>query len=116
MADPGNYKPCGCMAHLNKNDPRASIWRYALGCLEFPLKHPISHVASAEGEYPAKYLEGDWAALTNKQKNSMCKKLFKKFGVTRDQILTQIKALDYMPIKDENITVVICKKHSMMMM
>lgn len=110
------YMPCGCKAHLFKEDHRVSLWRYALGSLEFPLRHPISHMGKAEGEHSAKFLEGDWAALSEDQKFRMCKKMMQKFGIPRSEFEKQIRALGYMPIKDENIILVIYQKHSRMLM
>jgi len=107
-----SYVPCGCKAHLDPKDPRASIWKYALGCLEFPLQNPISHMGEAQGEKPSRFLKGDLRAISKDQKSRMFEKLKKKFGINIQIFLRQIKALGYMPIKDENIIVEICGLHS----
>ena len=107
-----HYVPCGCYAVLLECDPRAQIWRYALGCLKFPLQNPISHVESAQGERSAYFLKGDWNALSEKQKDRMFQALKLKFNVERSEFFSQIKTVGYMPIKDENITVVICEIHT----
>jgi len=106
-----SYVSCGCKAVLSPKDPRASIWKYSLGSLEFPLQNPISHRGKAQGEKPARFLQGDWRALSEVQKSRMFEKLKKKFNINIQFFLSQIKALGYMPIKDENITVVICGLH-----
>ena len=111
------YIPCGCKAHLFKEDPRASLWAYALGCLEFPLISPISHYGNADGMAGSrKFLKGDWAALSDAEKARMTEKLIKKFGISLQEFESQMKSVGYMPIKDENIILVICQKHSRMMM
>jgi len=107
-----SYVPCGCKAHLDPKDPRNSIWKYALGSLEFPLQNPLSHKGEADGETPALFLMGDWKALSEDQKTRMCKKLKKKFNINGQVFRSQMKALGYMPIKDENIIVEICGLHA----
>lgn len=110
-----SYVPCGCKAHLSKKDPRAIIWRLALGCLEFPLQNPISHMGEAQGEKPAKFLKGDWKALSEKQKTGILIEMRAKFRINTEIFQNQIRALGYMPIKDENITVSICAHHQVCM-
>lgn len=110
-----NYVPCGCKAHLNEKDPRAEIWRNVFGCLEFPLKNPISHIGQAEGEHEDRFLYGDWDALSFDQKVKMLIEMKKKFGISEQVFSSQVKALGYIPIKDQNIDVVICQKHTGMM-
>lgn len=103
--------PCGCKAHLSKDDIRASIWMAALGCLEFPLQNPIRHLAQAQGEKPTYFLKGDWKALSEAQKSRIFAEMKKKFGIDIQIFLNQINVLGYMPIKDVNINVEICGLH-----
>lgn len=109
------YEPCGCMACLNPKDPRAEVWKYALGCLEFPLKHPVPHMGSAPGVRDS-FLEGDWEALTVQQKTRMKAQMKEKFGLSAYEFDQQMKTVGYMPIRDKNITVKICQLHSRCMM
>ena len=106
-----SYVPCGCKAHIHEKDFRASIWRAALGCLEFPLQNPIYHMGEAQGEKPARFLKGDWRALSEEQKHKIFIAIRHKFSVNIEIFRKQIEALGYMPIKDENITVEICGLH-----
>ena len=111
-----SYVPCGCKAHLDAKDPRAEIWMKVFGCLSFPLKHPISHMAITKGESSARYLQGDWRALSDEEKLRMVAEMKEKFGVSQEVFMSQIRAVGYVPIKDENITITCCQLHSRMMM
>ena len=106
-----SYVPCGCKAHLSKKDPRAIIWRLALGCLEFPLQNPIYHMGEAQGEKPARFLKGDWKALSEKQKSGIFIEMREKFRINIRIFKNQIEVLGYFPIKNENIIVEICGLH-----
>jgi hypothetical protein len=97
---------------LDPKDPRAEIWRYALGCLEFPLKNPVTHEGSAPGVVSARFLEGDWKALNVDQQTKMKAKMKERFGVSACEFDEHLKIVGYMPIRDVNITVKICKTHS----
>jgi hypothetical protein len=107
--------PCGCKAILNKKDPRAAIWKKVFGCLEFPLLSPIPVLGTALGEPTAKFLMGDWEALNFEQKTKMLSEMKKKFGISAQDFVMQNKALGYVPIKDQNVTVVVCQLHTRMM-
>lgn len=106
------YVPCGCKAVLSEKDLRAGIWRAVFGKLEFPLIHPLNHWAHAEGEHGDRFLKGDWEALSEEEKVKLAREMRKKFGVNEAAFMSQNRALGYIPIKDQNITVVCCQLHS----
>ena len=110
------YEPCGCKAVLSEKDERASIWKAALGCLEFPLQTPIAHMGQGPGERTARFLKGDFQALDERQQFDLFHEMEKKFKVNIREFQVQVEVLGYIPIKDENITVVCCGLHSRMMM
>jgi hypothetical protein len=97
---------------LSEEDPRAEIWKEVFSKLEFPLKNPISHNGKAVGEPRASFLMGDWDALSQDEQNRMIQAMKKKFGVDEQVFRAQIRVFGYVPIKDENITVIWCKKHT----
>lgn len=107
-----NYVPCGCKAILSPEDPRAEIWKAVFNCLEFPLASPLFHNAQAEGEQPSRFLKGDWMALSEDQKERLCHEMKKRFSIGDSVFRAQMKALGYVPIKDENIHVSICELHA----
>jgi hypothetical protein len=111
-----SYVPCGCRALLAEKDPRAEIWLSVFGKLEFPLLHPIHHQGQGPGENSDLFLQGDWNALSQDQQFKLCDAMKTKFNVKESLFLSQIHALGYIPIKDRNITVVLCQLHSRMLM
>lgn len=104
-------QPCGCRACLNEQDPRAEIWKEVFGCLEFPLKNPVAIRGNAVGEAGALFLMGDWEALSQAEQDKMIQAMKRKFGVDEQVFRAQIRVFGYVPIKDENITVIVCQKH-----
>jgi len=107
--------PCGCKALLNEKDPRAEIWMKVFGKLEFPLQSPVQHLGQAEGEHPDKFLRGDWSALEPEEQQRLCQAMKDKFRVDDKIFRSQVQTLGYVPIKDVNIHVFICQKHTSMM-
>ena len=103
---------CECKAILDKNDKRADLWREILQSekLEIPLKHPLR-----ERTHNGIFLEGDPSRLNWDQKSRLIKELSKKFNLDSDLI---VKDLDngIMPIKDENISIIICRSHVLAIM
>jgi len=110
-----SYVPCGCKALLSEKDPKAVIWKAVFGCLEFPLKSPLHHVGVAHGEFMASFLMGDWEALSLQQQTELINQMREKFGVSLNEFKSQVKAYGYIPIKDTNISVLICQLHTRMM-
>ena len=111
-----SYVPCGCKALLNEKDPRAAIWKAVFGKLEFPLLHPIANLAQAEGEQLARFLQGDWNALGSSEQVKLAYEMKKRFpGLNDLEFLAQNKALGYIPIKDVNISVILCQRHTRML-
>jgi len=106
-----SYVPCGCKAILRENDPRAGIWKKIFGCLEFPLKNPVSTEGAARGEGSARFLMGDWAALSWDQKVIMKTEMKKRFNASSFEFDEQIRILGFVPIKDVNISIKICNLH-----
>jgi len=107
--------PCGCKAILSEEDPRAEIWRNVFGCLEFPLCSPMPLMGKAEGELESRFLRGDWSALSPEQQQKLCQEMIIKFGIDDHVFRMQNQALGYVPINDQNITVVVCQLHTRMM-
>ena len=105
-------QPCGCRACLSEEDPRAEIWKEVFGCLEFPLKNPVAISGNAVGEAGSSFLMGNWEALSVDEQNRMIQAMKRKFGVDEQVFRAQIRVFGYVPIKDENITVIICEKHT----
>jgi hypothetical protein len=103
--------PCGCKAIIAEEDPRAEIWMKVFGCLEFPLLSPMP---VSLGNPSKRFLRGDLDALTPEQMCSLFEEMHKKFAVDRKWFATQNRALGYVPILDENITVAMCELHSRM--
>jgi hypothetical protein len=111
-----NYVPCGCLALLDRNDPRAELWKKVLGSLEFPLKGPTRVMGFGPGEPQAMFLREDWEALTVAQKSKIRAAMRDNFGASEAEFEQQMKTLGYFPIKDENITIRICGLHTRCMM
>jgi hypothetical protein len=110
-----SYVPCGCKAILDEKDPRAAIWKAVFGCLEFPLKSPLSHFGEAEGEFRARFFMGDWEALSLQQQNELINQMREKFKVNMNDFADQLNTLHYIPIKDVNINVLVCQLHTRVM-
>lgn len=107
-----SYVPCGCKAILSERDPRAKIWMKVLGCLEFPLQNPLNHQHAAYGEKGISlFLRGDWDALSLDQQRTLAEEMQKNFKVDPAVFRQQMRALGFVPIKDEHITVQICQVH-----
>lgn len=116
MLAQAEYAPCGCKAILSPGDPRARIWKAALGCLEFPLKGPVPVRGQGPGEDPARFLRGDWEALSMDQQIKIRAEMKRIYHASSSEFDQQIKSLGFFPIKDENINVLICGLHTRCML
>jgi len=111
-----SYVPCGCKALLSEKDHRAASWKAVFGCLEFPLKSPIATTGSGPGESPGRFLMGDWEALSMDKKSMLFHEMERIFpGINYGDFVAQNRTLGYIPIKDVNISVLVCQLHTRMM-
>ncbi|MCJ7459226.1 MAG: hypothetical protein MUP17_09565 [candidate division Zixibacteria bacterium] len=67
------------------------------------------------GEPRAAFLMGDWEALSQDEQEQMIQAMKRKFGVDEQVFRAQVRVFGYVPIKDENITVIVCEKHTLAM-
>ena len=112
-----SYVPCGCKAILSEMDPRAPIWLAVFGKLEFPLKNPVPTIGAGPGEFHDRFLRGDWEALSLDQQTMLFREMEKRFsGLNYGAFVAQNRALGYIPIKDKNISVLVCGLHTRCMM
>lgn len=111
-----SYVPCGCKALLSEKDPRAPIWMAVFGKLEFPLKNPVPTMGMGPGEIPDRFLKGDWGALSLDQQNILINEMVKKFKANVNNFADQLNTLGFIPIKDVNISVLVCGLHTRCMM
>lgn len=96
---------CGCTAIISKDDPRAELWQYVLGCLEVPLKHPVPEKTNFGLCYAA-----DPTKLTPEQRERLIEKMAEKFHLQRSEVVEDLEK-GFLPIKAENVTLNICPDH-----
>ena len=104
---------CECYAILDKKDPRYSLWKQVAPNAHIPLKHPVPHRNPHNPDMA--FYECDVSRLTEPQKNLIVNLMHKKFKVSKDHIRKRM-AKDGLPIRSDNITVVICGLHVRCMM
>ncbi len=103
---------CGCEASISDKDPRADIWRAALGKTSIPIVWPL-YVSNPS--FPGRgFLQGDSTALTDAQKEMMADLISQKFNLPAVEVLHDLTTGPF-PILDEHVTVTFCKDHSRMM-
>jgi hypothetical protein len=103
---------CGCEASINDSDPRAEIWRAALGKTSVPIVYPLYVLLP---DFPGKrFLQGDATALTASQKRVMANLVAKKFNISELEVFEDLQN-EIFPILDEHVTVSFCRKHTRML-
>ena len=108
-------KNCECVAILDEKDERAEIWKQVCPDLRLPLKSPMPIRGKGPDGEIHRFLECDTDRLTDFQKARLAELMAKKFGLDEKQAFNMIQKGE-LPIKDENITMMICNLHVRCMM
>ncbi len=106
---------CECVAILSEKDERAEIWKQVCPDLRLPLKSPIPIKGKGPDGEEYSFLECDTDRLTDFQKARLAELMAKKFGLDEKQTFDIIQKGE-LPIKDNNVTVMICGLHLRCMM
>jgi len=106
---------CECVAILDENDERAKIWKQVCPNLRLPLKSPTPIKAKGPDGQEYRFLECDTDKLTDFQKARLAELMAKEFGLDEKQTFNIIQKGE-LPIRDNNITVIICNLHLRCMM
>lgn len=106
---------CECYAIIQKNDPRAEIWRAVIGDgLRVPLKHPLPvNMDGPEG--PMQFYEGDPERLTEQQWIDLAEEMNKKFGASVETVFDDLKN-GRLPVRADGCTISWCSHHSRLAM
>ena len=102
---------CECYAIIRESDPRAEVWRPIVGDdLRVPLKHPIPvNMDGPEG--PMQFYEGDPTRLSEQQWIDLMFQMEKKFGISREKVLQDLKDGN-LPVKADGCIISWCEHHS----
>ena len=105
---------CECVAILSETDERAEIWKQVCPDLRLPLKSPLPVLGKLNGE-EIKFYEGDPEKLDDFQKARLAELMAEKFGIDEKVIFESLKK-GILPIRTDNVTVLICNLHLRCMM
>jgi len=108
-------KNCECVAILNEKDERAEIWKQVCPDLQLPLKHPLPVLAKNNDGEEMRFYEGDPERLDDSQKARISELMAKKFDLDEKAVFESLKK-GIMPIRADNVTVMICNLHALCMM
>jgi len=106
---------CECYAILSENDERAEIWKQVCSDLRLPLKHPLPVLAKNNDGEELRFYEGDPERLDDFQKARISELMAEKFDLDEKAVFESLKK-GIMPIRADNVTVMICNLHLRCMM
>lgn len=101
---------CECYAVIDSDNERVEIWRKVCPDLRVPLKHPGLCKGTAAGEEIFMY-EGDPDRMSGFQRARLAELFAEKFKISEMLAFEELKK-GHLPVRAENVTVVICQLHS----
>lgn len=98
---------CGCKASFNRDHPRIKMWTEALGpSPSVPIKHPVPHLVEGKRYFKADVSRIDEATLTE-----IIEALAGEFDINPFRIRNEVEKSGFIPVRDENLTLIICNLH-----
>ena len=102
-------KKCECYAVIDSDNERMEIWREVCPDLRVPLKHPGLCKGTAAGEEILMY-EGDPKRMSGFQRARLAELFAEKFNISEMHAFAELEK-GHLPVRAENVTVVICQSH-----